>query len=204
MSHYVKRDVPFELVEIDLQHADNKKLIQISRELGIALNLTEMKLVKNYFSRKKRNPTDVELQTIGQTWSEHCYHKTFKGDIATPEGEIRSLFKTFIAKATEELAPSWCISVFEDNAGIIAFDGNHAIAAKVETHNHPSASVQCHQARPIPYQPRAARRPRCPSGNSWASDPRPSRRTTSTCPGNAPASLGASRFARFAASAGQW
>ncbi|MCK4884499.1 hypothetical protein KAS24_00370, partial [Candidatus Bathyarchaeota archaeon] len=79
MSHYVKRDVPFELVEIDLQHDDDKQLIQISGELGIGLNLTEMKLVKNYFSRKKRNPTDVELQTIGQTWSEHCYHKTFKG-----------------------------------------------------------------------------------------------------------------------------
>jgi phosphoribosylformylglycinamidine synthase II len=139
MSRYVKRDVPFELVEIDLKDADDKQLIQISRELGIALNLTEMKLIQNYFSRKKRNPTDVELQTIGQTWSEHCYHKTFKGDITTPEGEIRSLFKTYIAKATEELAPSWCISVFEDNAGIIEFEGNHVIAAKVETHNHPSA-----------------------------------------------------------------
>ena len=139
MSRYVKKDVPFELVEIDLKDADDKQLIKISTELGIGLNLTEMKLVKNYFSRKNRNPTDVELQTIGQTWSEHCYHKTFKGDITTPEGEIRSLFKTYIAKATEELDPSWCISVFEDNAGIIEFDKNYAIAAKVETHNHPSA-----------------------------------------------------------------
>jgi len=139
MNRYVKRDVPFELVEISLKDADDKQLIQISRELGIALNLTEMKLIQNYFSRKKRNPTDVELQTIGQTWSEHCYHKTFKGDITTPEGEIRSLFKTYIAKATKELAPSWCVSVFEDNAGIIEFEGNHVIAAKVETHNHPSA-----------------------------------------------------------------
>lgn len=139
MSRYVKRDVPFELVEIDLKDADDKQLIQTSRELGIALNLKEMKLIQNYFSRKKRNPTDVELQTIGQTWSEHCYHKTFKGDITTVDGEIRSLFKTFIAKATEELAPSWCVSVFEDNAGIIEFEGNQVIAAKVETHNHPSA-----------------------------------------------------------------
>ena len=139
MSRYVKRDVPFELVEIDLKDADDKQLIQISRELGIALNLKEMKLIQNYFSRKKRNPTDVELQTIGQTWSEHCYHKTFKGDITTADGEIRSLFKTFIAKATQELDPSWCVSVFEDNAGIIEFEGNHVIAAKVETHNHPSA-----------------------------------------------------------------
>ncbi len=139
MSHYVKRDTPFEFVEIDLEDADDKKLIQISRELGIALNLKEMRLLQSYFSENKRNPTDVELQTIGQTWSEHCYHKTFKGDIATPQGVIRSLFKTYIAKATQELAPSWCISVFEDNAGIIEFEGNHVIAAKVETHNHPSA-----------------------------------------------------------------
>ncbi len=139
MSRYVQKDVPFELVEINLKDADDKQLIKISMELGIGLNLTEMKLVKDYFSRKKRNPTDVELQTIGQTWSEHCYHKTFKGDITTPEGEIRSLFKTYIAKATEELDPSWCISVFEDNAGIIEFDKKYAIAAKVETHNHPSA-----------------------------------------------------------------
>jgi len=139
MSRYVKKDVSFELVEIDLKDADDEQLIKISNELAIGLNLTEMKLVKDYFSKKKRNPTDVELQTIGQTWSEHCYHKTFKGDITTPEGEIHSLFKTYITKATKELDPLWCISVFEDNAGIIEFDENYAIAAKVETHNHPSA-----------------------------------------------------------------
>ncbi|MDG6222617.1 MAG: phosphoribosylformylglycinamidine synthase subunit PurL [Candidatus Bathyarchaeota archaeon] len=139
MSRYVKKDVPFELVEINLQDADDQELLQISAKMGIGLNLNEMKIVKNYFAQKNRNPTDVELQTIGQTWSEHCYHKTFKGDITTPEGKISSLFKTYIAKATKELNPSWCISVFEDNAGIIDFDKNYAIAAKVETHNHPSA-----------------------------------------------------------------
>ena len=139
MSRYVKKDVPFELVEVDLKNADAQQLLQISGKLGIGLNLTEMRLVQNYFAKKKRNPTDVELQTIGQTWSEHCYHKTFKGDITTPEGKISSLFKTYIAKATKELDPDWCISVFEDNAGIIEFDKKHAIAAKVETHNHPSA-----------------------------------------------------------------
>ena len=139
MSRYVKKDVPFELVEIILQDANDKDLLQISGKMGLGLNLNEMKIVKNYFAQKKRNPTDVELQTIGQTWSEHCYHKTFKGDITTPEGTISNLFKTYIAKATKELNLEWCISVFEDNAGIIDFDKNHAIAAKVETHNHPSA-----------------------------------------------------------------
>ncbi|MCW4022479.1 MAG: AIR synthase related protein, partial [Candidatus Bathyarchaeota archaeon] len=139
MSRYVKKDVPFELVEINLQDADDEELLQISSKMGLGLNLNEMKIVQNYFAQKNRNPTDVELQTIGQTWSEHCYHKTFKGDITTPEGKVSSLFKTYIAKATKELNPEWCISVFEDNAGIIDFDKNHAIAAKVETHNHPSA-----------------------------------------------------------------
>jgi phosphoribosylformylglycinamidine synthase II len=139
MSRYVKKDVPFELAEIDLKDADDKQLLEISAEQGIGLNLTEMKLVKGYFTKKGRNPTDVELQTIGQTWSEHCYHKTFKGDITTAEGKISSLFKSYIARATKELDPDWCISVFEDNAGIIKFDKGYAIAAKVETHNHPSA-----------------------------------------------------------------
>jgi phosphoribosylformylglycinamidine synthase len=81
----------------------------------------------------------VELQTIAQTWSEHCYHKTFKGKISLPNKEIDSLFKTFIAKATKEINPQWCFSVFEDNAGIVTFDKGYGIAAKVETHNHPSA-----------------------------------------------------------------
>ena len=139
MNRYVKKDVPFELLEISLKDANEKQLLDISNKLGIGLNLDEMKLVQKYFFKKGRNPSDVELQTIGQTWSEHCYHKTFKGDITTPEGKISSLFKTFIAKVTNELDFEWCVSVFEDNAGIVKFDKDFAIAAKVETHNHPSA-----------------------------------------------------------------
>jgi phosphoribosylformylglycinamidine synthase len=98
-----------------------------------------MKAVKRYFAGKRRNPTDVELQTIGQTWSEHCYHKTFKGKIRFNGEEIDSLFKTYISKATKEINPPWCVSVFEDNAGIVTFDKDYGVAVKVETHNHPSA-----------------------------------------------------------------
>ena len=137
---YIKKDLPFELYEINLLDADEKELIRISEELGLALNLQEMKTLKDYFKKKGRNPTDVELQTLGQTWSEHCFHKTFKGIIVTSEGEeIHSLFKTYIAKASEELNKPWCISIFEDNAGIIRFEDDIAVAVKVETHNHPSA-----------------------------------------------------------------
>jgi len=137
---YIKRDLPFELYEVNILEADDGDLLKISGEMGLALNLEEMRAVKGYFSGIGRNPTDVELQTIGQTWSEHCYHKTFKGTIITPDGtEIDGLLKTYITRATYELNPPWCISVFEDNAGIIRFEGEYAVAVKVETHNHPSA-----------------------------------------------------------------
>lgn len=121
---YIKRNLPFELSEINVLDANEKELLQISDELGIGLTIDEMKSVKEHFSNKERNPTDVELQTIGQTWSEHCYHKTFKGDVVTPEGKliVANMFKEYIAKATRELNLPWCISVFEDNAGIINFD----------------------------------------------------------------------------------
>jgi len=139
MSLYQRRSLPVEIFEVKLLGASDKQLLQVSAELGIGLNLDEMREVQKYFSEKGRNPTDIELQTIGQTWSEHCYHKTFKGDIIVGKKKIRSLFRTYIAKVTKRLNPSWCVSVFEDNAGIIDFEKDYAIAAKVETHNHPSA-----------------------------------------------------------------
>ena len=136
---YIKRNLPFELYEISLLGTGDEELQEISAELGIGLSLNEMKAVQQYFQEKGRNPTDVEIQTIGQTWSEHCFHKTFKGKVVFEEKEIESLFKTYIFKATKELSPKWCFSVFEDNAGIVHFHKNYGIAVKVETHNHPSA-----------------------------------------------------------------
>jgi phosphoribosylformylglycinamidine synthase len=138
-SLYIRRKTPFPVFEVNLFEATDGQLLEISRELGIGLSLQEMKAVKDYFRKKGRNPTDVELQTIGQTWSEHCFHKTFKGKIKINGKEIDSLFKTYITKATQEINSRWCFSVFEDNAGIIRFEKGHGIAVKVETHNHPSA-----------------------------------------------------------------
>lgn len=125
--------------EVGILEASNKTLMEISRKGLLSLTLEEMKQVQEYCKEKGRNPTDVELETLAQTWSEHCVHKTFNALIKTPEGEIDSLFKTYIFKATNELDKPWCLSVFEDNAGIIEFDEEYAVAMKVETHNHPTA-----------------------------------------------------------------
>ena len=138
-SLYIRRKTSFPIFEINLHEATDRQLLDISNELGIGLNLQEMKTVQEYFKTKKRNPTDVELQTIGQTWSEHCFHKTFKSKIRMNGKEIDGLFETYIVKASEEINPQWCFSVFEDNAGIVRFNKDYGIAVKVETHNHPSA-----------------------------------------------------------------
>jgi len=80
-----------------------------------------------------------ELETIAQTWSEHCVHKTFKANIEFEGRTINNLLKSTIIKATAELNRPWCLSTFVDNSGVVAFDDNWAVCFKVETHNHPSA-----------------------------------------------------------------
>jgi phosphoribosylformylglycinamidine (FGAM) synthase-like enzyme/phosphoribosylformylglycinamidine (FGAM) synthase PurS component len=121
----------------------------LSRERRAALDLAEMQAIQGYFRREEREPSDVEIETIAQTWSEHCGHKTFKARITlTPEsseaafsgeGEINGLLRTYIRSVTEEIAASWVRSAFVDNAGIIDFDDTYEVSFKVETHNHPSA-----------------------------------------------------------------
>ncbi|MEM3027571.1 MAG: phosphoribosylformylglycinamidine synthase subunit PurL [Candidatus Bathyarchaeia archaeon] len=130
-----------EVYRFKIREASDRQLLELSEALGIGLNFEEMKACQRYFEARGIDPTDVELQTIGQTWSEHCFHKTFKGTILSPRGRIlaRNLLKTYIRRVTEELAKPWCVSVFEDNAGIVEFEGDYGIAIKVETHNHPSA-----------------------------------------------------------------
>ena len=130
--------------EIEILTADDAELMRISREGTLSLNLTEMRAIQSHFRALERKPTDVEIETLAQTWSEHCVHKTFKSIIhytepgKAPE-RIDGLFPTFIQRATEEINKPWCVSVFSDNAGIIEFDDTYNLVFKVETHNHPSA-----------------------------------------------------------------
>ena len=125
----------FRLEHIDLVGAD--KIQKITLQFGFSNE--ESKAIVAYFTKQGRNPTDAELETLSQTWSEHCVHKTFKGKINFNGTIINNLLKSTVMKATEELDKPWCLSVFEDNAGVIDFDGNWALCFKVETHNHPSA-----------------------------------------------------------------
>jgi len=143
----MKQDLSFKLVVVDFIRANAKQLKKISEQGQLFLNGNEMKAIQKYFQKMKRNPTDCELETIAQTWSEHCYHKTFRGNIRyqySKNGKkrtrlIQNLLKSTIMKATKEINKSWCVSVFDDNAGVIKFDRDTNVCFKVETHNHPSA-----------------------------------------------------------------
>jgi len=128
----------FVLTNVDLLNLDDDGLMEVSKD-RLWLNLNEMRHIKNYFSKLDRNPTDVELETLAQTWSEHCIHKTFKSRIRLGQLVVDNLLKSTVMRVTEELKKPWCLSVFRDNAGVIDFDGRYAVCFKVETHNHPSA-----------------------------------------------------------------
>ena len=138
----------FKLLHVPLRKLDDARLETLSREGQLNLSLVEMHTVQAHFQQLGRDPTDVELETIAQTWSEHCSHKTLSGRIAYRDdrGERRfeNMLKETIFAATREIRSrlgdeDWCVSVFEDNAGVIRFDEWHHVVFKVETHNHPSA-----------------------------------------------------------------
>lgn len=165
----------FRLTHAPIRDLDDAGLERLSREGHLFLDLHEMQAIRDYYRAQRREPTDIELETLAQTWSEHCVHKTLKSTITyrpapgsadgairipgldahergptrpghtrNPDGSvtIHNLLKSTVAAATFELIAEgvdWALSVFKDNAGVIAFDDQWAINIKVETHNHPSA-----------------------------------------------------------------
>ncbi len=145
----------FELVRVPIRTMTDSELERVSRQGQLSLSLTEMQTIQRHFREIGRDPTDAELETLAQTWSEHCSHKTLRGRIdyeeidengvVTRREHFDNLLKETVFAATREirgrLGPEndWCVSVFEDNAGIVRFDDQFNVCFKVETHNHPSA-----------------------------------------------------------------
>jgi phosphoribosylformylglycinamidine synthase len=134
----------FHLVTVPLRDLDDDALQKLSRDGQLSLSLAEMRAIQAHYRDLGREPTDVELETLAQTWSEHCSHKTLKGPIDFDGRRIDNLLKETIFGATQEIrrrlgADDWCVSVFEDNAGVVRFDDQYHVCFKVETHNHPSA-----------------------------------------------------------------
>ena len=133
---------------IPLADRDDTALERLSRDRCLALTVRELHAVRDHFASLGRDPFEIELETIAQTWSEHCCHKTLSSavDHVGPAGEAHydNLLKETVFAATRKIREAlgqrdWCVSVFRDNSGVVRFDGDHDICVKVETHNHPSA-----------------------------------------------------------------
>jgi phosphoribosylformylglycinamidine synthase II len=165
---------PYELAirSVAITKLDDAGLEKLSREGHLFLSLDEMKAIQAEYRRVGREPREIELETLAQTWSEHCVHKTLKSTVryrelaqdpafegqwslaadaaARPNHEVsaegtvlvKNLLKSTVAASTHELMKDgidWCLSVFVDNSGVVAFDDDHAVCFKCETHNRPSA-----------------------------------------------------------------
>ena len=117
-----KRDVPFELYDVDILSADNATLNKISADMNLSLSLEEMRTVKEYYVKEGRNPTDIELQSLGQAWSEHCCYKSSK-----------PILREFVFGIERDDVLS------RGDAGVMVFDDEYGYALRIESHNHPSA-----------------------------------------------------------------
>ncbi|MCM2322705.1 MAG: AIR synthase-related protein, partial [Oligoflexia bacterium] len=158
------KELPAPVEELPLDGLGDAELEALSKKRWLALSAAELRAIREHFAdpavRERRKaaglgsaPTDVELEMLAQTWSEHCKHKIFNAGIDYQErgaglagaaaaripARIESLFQSTIAGTTRELSKPWLLSVFDDNAGIVAFDQEDAFCIKVETHNSPSA-----------------------------------------------------------------
>ena len=142
----------FRLNIVPLDELDDAGLLDVSKSGTLALTLAEMRTIRDHFRSTGRAPTDIELESIAQTWSEHCSHKTLKGEVeyaetvagVTTHRHYKNLLKETIFATTQairaRLGPhDWCVSVFADNAGIVKFHERFHLCFKVETHNRPSA-----------------------------------------------------------------
>src|SRR2546429_9337325 len=117
-----RRSAPFPLYDVLLHDASPPQLVQLSERMGLALSVDEMRRIQERFQRIGREPTDIELQSLGQAWSEHCCYKSSK-----------VFLKEFIFPVQAPYV------IDRGDAGVVEFDEDHAYALRIESHNHPSA-----------------------------------------------------------------
>ena len=142
-EHVAADEVDLDIEESELTRIGKEGIADHdgTRRGPLALSLTSMKTIQRYFKKIGRRPTDIELESLAQTWSEHCKHTIF----ADPIDEIEEgIYKRYIKGATQKIRKQkgkkdFCVSVFKDNSGGIAFDDTYLVTHKVETHNSPSA-----------------------------------------------------------------
>ena len=122
---------------------DDDAMVAIGKQRGLALDLAELQVIRAHFAEIGRPPTDAELETLAQTWSEHCAHKSFRAEIIAADVDGTPLMieplLAQLRRSTTDIDAPFVVSAFDGNAGIVQFTPDRTYALKCETHNHPSA-----------------------------------------------------------------
>ena len=127
---------------VAIRWLDDDALMAVDRSRSLSLDLEELRVIREHFEKLDRDPTDLELETLAQTWSEHCAHKTFRAAIELHDGDSLTTIEPLMRQlrnSTESLDRPFVRSAFVGNAGVVEFTPGTTIAVKAETHNHPSA-----------------------------------------------------------------
>jgi phosphoribosylformylglycinamidine synthase len=128
---------------IAIRGLDDDGLAKLNEDRALYLDVEELRAIRDEYERLDRDITDVEIEVLAQTWSEHCSHKTFRASIDLNQGEpnARTVEPLLVQlrRCTEDLDATFVRSAFVGNAGVIEFCEGTTIALKAETHNHPSA-----------------------------------------------------------------
>ncbi|HEV2350206.1 MAG TPA: AIR synthase-related protein [Terriglobia bacterium] len=120
---------PDPVTSIALALLNDEQLMALSRQHSWYAPLAQMRAIQGHERSRGRVLTDAEIEIVAQTWSDHCYHTTWKS-----LGLLRRL-----TKATERIHHPLVVSVFKDNAGGIEFYDDWVVTIKGETHNFPSS-----------------------------------------------------------------
>ena len=82
---------------IELDEEGLKKFVS---DMGLAMDLDDIKFCQGYFKNEKRNPTITEIKMIDTYWSDHCRHTTFLTTVDSVHFEdelLESAYKDYIS-----------------------------------------------------------------------------------------------------------
>ena len=139
---YLMKKINLNVSDSELISIGKKGILETNdfRRGTLGLDVESLRGIQAYFNIQKRQPTDVEIETLAQTWSEHCKHKILSSPIDAVQ---KGIFNTYIRGVTQKIIKKrrdkFCVSLFSDNAGAVSFDDKWLVCHKVETHNTPSA-----------------------------------------------------------------
>ena len=139
---YLKKNIDLNISEEEITLIGKQGILENNntRRGTLGLDVKSLNAIKFYFNKKKRQPTDVEIETLAQTWSEHCKHKIFSSPIdQVQDGILSNYIKGVTQKIIKKRKDKFCVSLFSDNAGAVSFNDEWLVCHKVETHNTPSA-----------------------------------------------------------------